>query len=167
MSYGFSSQYQWFRILALALVSVFSGLNALGIIMGLPGYLVIAYFTWLFREDNLKWVDEHIISEDKAHESYQLTQGREMQKKWRQYKKRLHRWAPVAWGIGLLTFFFTIPGAEIIIKHNYLSPHSDLSQTGQLIPLAIGAIVFVDGCFGLLRWYRLKDKSTEQPVRRE
>jgi hypothetical protein len=151
----------WFRIFALVVNVIWGAIDAISIGIGLRGYLELSYATWKIREDNLKWIDgpemQAALEDIAPHEAAQV---RKFQAAWAKTKKNLHTWAHYAWIVGAVTFVLTIPGAEMIIVHNGLSPQSELAQPGQLIPLTIGAIVFADGVLGLVRWQRLRKRNS-------
>jgi hypothetical protein len=60
-------------------------------------------------------------------------------------KKLLTIWRRLwcLWGFSIL--ILTIAGVEKIIQYNGLTPQTDLSSPGQIIPLVLGIIVFIDG----------------------
>jgi len=72
--------------------------------------------------------------------------------------ERLRRWTKCSErSKGIITRFFAlvfwvfaIAASEEIIKYNDLSPETSFAKPGQIIPLVIGLIVFVDGILTLV-----------------
>jgi hypothetical protein len=82
----------------------------------------------------------------------------------RRLKKYLRIWRLVwcFWGFSIL--ILTIAGVEKIIQYNALSPDFDLSQPGQIIPLVLGIIVFIDGASNAIVPVPMKNRPTDQPA---
>jgi hypothetical protein len=80
----------------------------------------------------------------------------------RRLKKYLTIWRLVwcSWGFSIL--ILTIAGVEKIIQYNALSPDFDLSRPGQIIPLVLGIIVFIDGASNAIVPVPAKNRPTDQ-----
>jgi len=71
----------------------------------------------------------------------------------------LERWKLVLWVKGSVVLVLTIAGIEKIIKYNSLSPTSDLSEPGQIVPLISGIITFIDGASNAIKPGLFKDAA--------
>lgn len=153
----------WFRMFCLVMNSVYGAVNAISVGVGLPGYLIMSHATWMAERDDLKWIEvPELVAFAEANDPYRGAQLRKFQARWKKAKETLRIWTPFAWTVSALTFVFTIAGAETIIQKNNLSPQSDLTQPGQLIPLTIGAIIMVDGMLSMVRWWKLRKATTDE-----
>jgi len=104
--------------------------------------------------------ESELITDDEAIRDYRAAEVRKLQSRWKKAKEILRFGAPFAWIINSLVFSFTITGAEEIIQKNNLSPQTDLTQPGQLIPLIIGGVIMADGMLGVVKWYNLRKRSS-------
>jgi hypothetical protein len=108
----------WFRILALVQGSILIPIPVI-VIMGIAVILILSsYDAWRSGDPD----DFEIENENIA-----VTAS---------------RWAGA---VGAISWILTVANVEMTIRWNELTPQSDVSQPGQIIPLVVGIFVFVDG----------------------
>jgi hypothetical protein len=84
--------------------------------------------------------------------------------------EKLRKRKLIMMGLGFVVLVFTIAGVEKIIEYNSLSPTSDLSTPGQIIPFILGIITLIIGVTHAIKPYedttsaKTRSMTSGQPV---